>query len=152
MFKFIENSKYQINQDSIVKREYKNGNVHFLNPTLGKNGYLIFTIEKRKRLSVHRTLAILFIPNPNNLPFVDHINRNKIDNRLCNLRWSTIGDNNINRKRKGCICFDSIKYKNKEYYYYRVFWTLPNEKRKSKRFSTKERAEDFLKSLELDKY
>lgn len=36
---------------------------------------------------VHRMVATVFIPNPYNLPYVDHINCNKTDNRVENLRW-----------------------------------------------------------------
>jgi hypothetical protein len=46
---------------------------------------------------VHALLARAFIPNPNNLPDVDHINRVRDDNRLENLRWVTIAENQYNR-------------------------------------------------------
>lgn len=38
---------------------------------------------------VHRLIAETFIPNPENKPTVDHINRKRDDNRVCNLRWAT---------------------------------------------------------------
>lgn len=40
-----------------------------------------------KRHSVHRLVAMAFIPNPENLPEIDHINNNKNDFRACNLQW-----------------------------------------------------------------
>jgi len=46
---------------------------------------------------VHRLLAQTYIPNPDNLPCVDHINRNRSDNRLANLRWVSYTENAQNR-------------------------------------------------------
>ena len=42
---------------------------------------------------VHRLVARTFIPNPNNLPVVMHINNKKDDNRVDNLRWGTVQEN-----------------------------------------------------------
>ena len=41
----------------------------------------------QKTHTVHRLVALHYIPNPHNLPFVDHINRDKLDNHVNNLRW-----------------------------------------------------------------
>ena len=45
---------------------------------------------------VHRAVAELFIPNPENKPCVDHINGNRYDNKKENLRWCTYTENNNN--------------------------------------------------------
>lgn len=53
-------------------------------------GYLACTCCKNglsKNYLVHRLVAKYFIPNPNNLPFVNHINENKGDARFFNLEW-----------------------------------------------------------------
>lgn len=47
---------------------------------------------------VHRMVAELFVPNPDNFPEVDHINRNSHDNRAVNLRWVTHAENMQNKK------------------------------------------------------
>lgn len=57
-----------------------------------------------KAYRVHRLVAETFIPNPDNLPQVDHINRNRYDNRIENLRWVTAKENMRNQQRH----YDSI--------------------------------------------
>lgn len=48
---------------------------------------------KLKRTAIHRLLAIAFIPNPENKPWVNHIDKNRSNNNLDNLEWSTISEN-----------------------------------------------------------
>ena len=56
-----------------------------------------------KRYKVHRLVAETFIPNPENKPEIDHINRNPSDNRMENLRWATRTENNRNtHANDGC--------------------------------------------------
>lgn len=60
------------------------------------NGYPKISLCKgnlRKNHSVHRLVAQAFIPNPLNLPQVNHKNGNKTDNRVENLEWCTASFN-----------------------------------------------------------
>lgn len=61
--------------------------------TIDKYGYLYVSFNKCKA-RVHRLVAIAFIPNIENKPFVNHINGIKNDNRVENLEWCTSSENN----------------------------------------------------------
>lgn len=63
----------------------------------------------RKTVTVARVVAEAFLPNPGNKPTVDHINRCRSDNRVCNLRWATHSEQNVNtRDRKHSTAYRNI--------------------------------------------
>jgi hypothetical protein len=64
--------------------------------THGKNGYKYVTLYANnvgKKLYIHRLVAELYIPNPENKRTVNHIDGNKHNNALSNLEWNTDGEN-----------------------------------------------------------
>lgn len=70
---------------------YRNtGKERIMKPQLKKNGYLDIGLNKngiQKRFLIHRLVAEAFIPNPDNLPQVNHKSENKLDNSVENLEW-----------------------------------------------------------------
>lgn len=72
------------------------------------NGYPTTKLNKKTE-SVHRLLCLTFIPNPYNKPLVDHIDRNRSNNNLCNLRWATWEENMNNKINSPCNLSDEEK-------------------------------------------
>ena len=65
-------------------------NEKFLTPFTDKDGYLHVNLhkdDKMKKYKVHRLVAAAYIPNPDNLPQVNHKDENKANNCLQNLEW-----------------------------------------------------------------
>ena len=147
---------YMINKKGEVKSSVRQGGGNILlKKHLGKHGYYTYGLrrknEKHITHPIHRLLGLHFIDNPNNLPCIDHIDRNRTNNNLDNLRWVTQKTNCRNSERvinkKGGIHIDKRTIKGKEYIYYRVTWTDKEFKRLSKRFKTREEAEKFKSEL-----
>lgn len=97
-----------------------------LNPQSNGNYYKVCLFKGNKRFEkqiyVHRLVATAFIPNPDNLPQIDHINGNKTLNIVENLRWCTQVQNvnnpvtkNRSKKLRKIESFDLSGKKVKEY-------------------------------------
>lgn len=68
-----------------------------LKPTINSHGYqrvLLYLDGKCKTIKVHKLVALMFIPNPNNLPVINHKDGNKLNNEVANLEWVTYSENN----------------------------------------------------------
>lgn len=84
---------YYITDDGVVlcsNEEVKSSSVD----TKGYHHISLSNNNQRKTYLIHRLVALHFIPNPNNLPQVNHIDGNKSNNNVNNLEWVT-GSSNI---------------------------------------------------------
>lgn len=87
----------------------KNNNVVATQPN--SRGYLTVNLwkhNKMKKFMVHRLLAQLFIPNPNEYPCVNHIDQDKQNNTLSNLEWCTYKYNSNHSLKKMRDARDSV--------------------------------------------
>lgn len=94
---------YQISDLGNVKSIYSN---KILKPSVDKFGYVRFSATKnkiQKTLRLHRLVAKVFIPNPNNLPQVNHLDGNKLNCAKSNLEWSTDSDNKFHAYANGLM-------------------------------------------------
>ena len=69
-------------------------------------GYIRVRLDGETRY-VHRLVAQAFIPNPENKPIVNHIDGNKINNRIENLEWVTAKENAQHASRTGLLSKDT---------------------------------------------
>lgn len=87
-----------------------------LKPSISKFGYARVTLYKdngeKHKIMVHRLVAKAFIPNPNELEQVNHINENKLDNTVSNLEWCTSSYNVNFGSRNGVVSEKLRKIKN----------------------------------------
>ena len=95
--------EYKILDEYPQYKIYPDGKVYsiklkkYIDGHKNKRGYYAFTLYnlegKRKHKGLHQLLAMAFIPNPNNFIIVRHLDDNKDNNCLSNLKWGTIKEN-----------------------------------------------------------
>lgn len=88
---------YRVSPKGVIRSKKTN---RYLKPNNNTSGYPSVTLDG-KTVRVHRVVAEVFIPNPNNLECVNHINGDKEDNHMDNLEWCTRSENNRHARETG---------------------------------------------------
>lgn len=90
----------------------KNKHGRILKPEIRKGYYSVDLMKdgKRYKFRVHRLVAEAFVPNPDNLPMVNHKDEDRLNNIASNLEWCDNTYNSQYPNDLGVYCFDLNKY------------------------------------------
>jgi hypothetical protein len=119
--------KYQVsNLGNVRSLNYnKTNTVKLLKTYTNKNKYVYVTLGQNNTYRVHRLVAEAFIPNPDNLPYINHKDENPSNNHVDNLEWCT---QKYNVNYGNCLIKRSKHFINYEKYSYKVdVYNLNNE-------------------------
>tara|TARA_R110001632_G_scaffold198946_1_gene321290 strand:- start:185 stop:643 length:459 start_codon:yes stop_codon:yes gene_type:complete len=124
----------------------------FLKPCKDGGGYLQITLSKNGKQytkSIHRLMGLNLIPNPDNKPEIDHIDRNRTNNNLTNLRWTTKAEQSQNTgvSKNNKLDIKNISYDKSQDRY--RFQKIINGNYHSKRFITLDEAVAYKEQYEL---
>ena len=85
---------YTISKNGEIRKVTGKRAPQIMKPKIRYDGYYQIGLRdengKKHWISVHRLVAITYIPNPSNLPQVNHIDENKLNNHVSNLEWCTV--------------------------------------------------------------
>jgi len=145
---------YEIYSDGRVFSHKGKG--RFLKPWKGTDGRMYVDLydenDEKKHKQIHCLLGEVFIPNPNNLPELDHKDGNPLNNSLSNLRWC---NSSQNKQNQGISSRNTSGRKGVGFFKKTQKWVarimINGVYKESKSFSTFEEAVSFREYLE-EKY
>jgi len=148
-------NNYMINKNGEI---YSKNQKKVMKQSISNKGYYMIKLRKDNRCYsklIHRLLGIQFLDNSNNLPLIDHKNRNKQDNNLNNLRWVTRSENckNLGIKEDRDVKYVGVrKVKNKIKKPYRSETTFNHKKYHVGYYDSAEEGYEAYKKFNLEKF
>jgi len=141
-------NNYLIYEDGKVQNKKTKRYLKQCNDNFGYKIVNLYKDGKRKTFRIHRLVAEQYIPNPDNKPQVDHMNRDRTDNRIQNLRWVTISENqqNTGTRKDNTSGIKNISYDKSDKLY--RYQKNINGKYHNKLFNTLEEALEYKRFYE----
>ena len=140
---------YEVSSHGRVRNNVSN---LIMKQNTNRGGYKKLSLQyhgKKKTHRVHRLVAFAFCDNPNNYDVVDHLDKNRTNNMINNLRWCTYSENQRNRtiNKNNKSGFQGVfKHKNS----WVAFWKDNDKNDCRKSFSIKTYGDEQAKALAIE--